>query len=78
LCIDKLAGWLRFEFRHGSTTLRLPLGSIQIPIQWESGTISPEVNRQEREADHSAASSAEDKMSELNLDPLHVHDVVLI
>jgi hypothetical protein len=44
-----------------STASRPTLGPTHPPIQWVSGTLSPGVKRQRREADHSPASSAEVK-----------------
>jgi hypothetical protein len=44
-----------------STLSRPALGSIQLPIQWVPGAISPGVKRPGREADHSPPASAEVK-----------------
>jgi hypothetical protein len=44
-----------------STASRPTLGPIQSHIQWVLGALSPRVNRQGREADHSPPTSAEFK-----------------
>jgi hypothetical protein len=46
---------------HFSMLSRPPLGLTQHPIQWALETLSPEVKRQEHEADHSPPTSAEVK-----------------
>jgi hypothetical protein len=43
------------------TVSRSVLGSTQPPIQWVPGTLSPEVSRPGREADHSPPSRADVK-----------------
>jgi hypothetical protein len=42
-----------------STASRPTLGPIHSPLQWVPGALSPEVNRQGREPEHSPPSSAE-------------------
>jgi hypothetical protein len=44
-----------------STSCRPALGPTQPPIQWVTGTLSPEVKRPGREANHSPPTSAEVK-----------------
>jgi hypothetical protein len=60
-----------FDYRQGqknflfSVTSRRALGPIQPHMQWVSEVLSPEVKRQEREADISRPSNAEVRMVEL-------------
>jgi hypothetical protein len=64
-----IAGRPGFDFRQCkiflfSTASRPALGSTQPPIQWVQWAFSPGVKQEEREADHSAPSSAEVKKGE--------------
>jgi hypothetical protein len=56
--IQLLAGARDFFFFSAS---RPALGPTQRPVQWVPGAVSPGVERQEREADHSPPFSAEVK-----------------
>jgi hypothetical protein len=63
---------------HFSISSRPALGSIQPPIQWVPGDISPGVKRHEREADHSPPTSAEVKKTWIHYihSPIRLHSVV--
>jgi hypothetical protein len=54
-----------------STSSRPALGSIQPPIQWVLGALSPRAKRPGREADHSHPASAEVKAIQEQLYLLH-------
>jgi hypothetical protein len=49
----------RVKNLHYSMSSRAALGPTLPPIQWVPGTLSPEVKRPGREADHSSPASAE-------------------
>jgi hypothetical protein len=79
------AGRSGFDSRQGlgiflfATASRPAVGSTQPPMQWVPGALSPEVNRQGREADHSSQSSAEVKnaWSSTSTTPIRLHGVAL-
>jgi hypothetical protein len=54
---------------------RLALGSIQPPIQWVLGALSPGVKRQGREADHSPPTSA--KVKKMSIYTSTPHGILL-
>jgi hypothetical protein len=77
-------GVLGFDSRQGigifllTTASRTALGPTQPPIQWVPGSLSLEVKRSGREADHSPPSSAEVKnaWSYTSTPPIRLHGVM--
>jgi len=62
-----------------TTASRTALGPTQAPIQWVTGSLSLEVKRPGREADHSHTSSAEVKnaFSYTSTPPVRLHGVIV-
>jgi len=62
-----------------STASRLAPGPTQPPVQRVTGSLSPEMKRPGREADHSPPSSAEfmNALSYTSTPPIRLHDMVL-
>jgi hypothetical protein len=72
LCIPVIK---HFRF---SISSRPALGPTQPPIQWVQGALSPAINRQVRQADHSPPSSAEvTKLWIYIHSPTNLHGVAL-
>jgi hypothetical protein len=69
----------RLEIFLFTTASRTDLGPTQPPIQWVPGTLSLEVKRPGREADHSPPSSAEVKecVERYLHSPIRLHGLVL-